>query len=92
MNDDIKGRPKETPSLKGRHFFLTIPHFATALDSVVQALKENEPQWGGFRYAIVRETHKDGDEDPHIHLYIGFPKVCRVRFDRFDYLGKHGDL
>ena len=87
------GRPKETPSLKGRHFFLTIPHFEGSLDDVIKALKMTQQEWEYLRYAAVIEIHtKDADKGSHLHLYVGFPKQCRVKFDRFDYLGKHGKL
>lgn len=87
------GRPVETPSLKGRHFFLTVPHFGGTLDDVIEALKTHQSEWEYLRYAVVRETHtKDVDKATHLHLYVGFPKQYRVKLDRFDYLGKHGKL
>ena len=93
---DVKnqgGRPKETQSLKGRHFFLTVPHFGGSLTGVIDALKTHQPEWEYLRYAAVLETHtKDADKGTHLHLYVGFPKQCRVKLDRFDYLGKHGKL
>ena len=52
-----------------------------------------QPEWQYLRYATVLETHtKDVDKGAHLHLYVGFPKECRVKLDRFDYLGKHGKL
>ena len=88
-----KEKPTETPSLKGRHYFLTVPHFGGTLDSVIEALKEHQPEWEYLRYAVVKETHtRDEDKATHLHLYVGFPKQCRVKLDRFDYLGKHGKL
>ena len=87
------GRPKETESLKGRHFFLTVPHFGGTLDGVIEALKTHQPSWEYLRYAAVKETHtKDAEKATHLHLYVGFPKQCHVKLDRFDYLGKHGKL
>lgn len=87
------GRPVETPSLKGRHFFLTVPHFEGSLDGVIDAFKTHQPEWEYLRYAVVKETHtKDEDKGTHLHLYVGFPKQVRVKLDRFDYLGKHGKL
>ena len=87
------GRPKETPSLKGRHFFLTVPHFRGSLEGVIEALKTHQPEEAYLRYAAVIETHtKDADKAQHLHLYVGFPKQCYVKLDRFDYLGKHGKL
>lgn len=80
-------------SLKGRHFFLTVPHFEGTLDYVVNALKEHQPNWEYIRYAVVRETHtKDEAKGSHLHLYISFPKQCYIKLNRFDYLGKHGSL
>ena len=93
MSENKLGRPKEIESLKGRHFFLTVPHFGGSLDEVVCALKEYQPKWEYLRYAVVKETHtKDEDKGTHLHLYVGFPKQCYVKLDRFDYLGKHGKL
>ena len=93
MSKNKVGRPKEIESLKGRHFFLTVPHFEGSLDGVIDALKAHQPEWEYLRYAMVRETHtKDEDKGTHLHLYIGFPKQCYVKLDRFDYLGKHGKL
>ena len=86
------GRPRETRSLKGRHFFLTVPHFGGAPNDVVEALKMHQPEWEYLRYAVVIETHKGEDKATHLHLYVGFSKQCHVKLDRFDYLGKHGKL
>lgn len=87
------GRPKETESLRGRHFFLTVPHFEGTITGVLDALKEYQPQWEYVRYAVVKETHtKDEDKATHLHLYLGYPKLIRLKLDRFDYLGKHGKL
>ena len=87
------GRPKETQSLRGRHFFLTVPHFEDSLDDVIDAFKTHQPEWEYLRYAVVKETHtKDVDKGNHLHLYVGFPKTLSVKLDRFDYLGKHGKL
>ena len=87
------GRPKETPSLKGRHFFLTVPHFNNSLTSAVDSLIANQPAWQRIRYAAVLESHtNDVSKSTHLHLYIAFPKQCYVKLDRFDYLGKHGKL
>lgn len=86
------GRPKETKSLKGRHFFLTVPHFSGSLQFVIDALKANQPQWQYIRYAAVKEDHKQLENDTHLHLYLGFSKQCRIKLDHFDYLGKHGRL
>ena len=93
MTVEEKGRPKEVPSLRGRHFFLTVPHFGGTLSGVLEAFKMYQPEWQYLRYATVLETHtKDVDKGAHLHLYVGFPKECRVKLDRFDYLGKHGKL
>ena len=88
------GRPPlSVASLKGRHFFLTVPHFSCTLDQVIDALKVHQSQWQYMRYAVVLQTHtKDEDKDKHLHLYVSYPKQCRLRLDRFDYLGKHGKL
>lgn len=84
---------QEMKSLQGRHFFLTVPHFQGTLEGVIKSLKENESQWEYLRYAAVLETHdKDVNEATHLHLYLGFSKRSRVKLDRFDYLGKHGQL
>ena len=86
-------RPSEMKSLKGRHFFLTVPHFEDSLDSVLDALKTHQLEWEYLKYAMVMETHtKDVDKATHLHLYVRFPKQLRVKLDRFDYLGKHGKL
>ena len=89
-----RGRPPATcDSIRGRHFFLTVPHFTHSLDSVVEALKVFQPQWQWIRWAAVLQTHtRDEDKGQHLHLYVCYPKVTRVRLDRFDYLGKHGKL
>ena len=93
MNEKKTGRPKEMQSIKGRHFFLTVPHFGDSLEGVIEALKTYQPEWHYLRYAAVFETHtKDADKGKHLHLYVAFPKTCRVKLDRFDYLGKHGKL
>ena len=86
-------RPIEASSLKGRHFFLTVPHFEGSLNDVKEALKTHQTEWEFLRYAMVKETHtNDVDKGTHLHLYVGFPRPCRVKLDRFDYLGKHGKL
>ena len=92
---DVKksGRPKEIPSLKGRHFFLTVPHFIGTLQGVLESLKNHQPKWQYLRYALVKETHtKNANSSTHLHLYVRFPNQCWVKLDRFDYLGKHGKL
>ena len=87
------GRPKETPSNRGRHFFLTVPNFSDSIDNVIATLAKYQPEWQYLRYAAVLETHtKDADKGTHLHLYVGFPKTTSVKLDRFDYLGKHGKL
>ena len=87
------GRPFQTPSLKARHFFLTVPHFEGTLDGVFEALKAHQPEWEYLKYAAVLETHtKDEAKGSHLHFYVGFPQQCYVKLDRFDYLGKHGKL
>ena len=93
MSEKIRGRPTETQSLRGRHFFLTVPHFEGGLEGVIENFKTHQPEWQWLRYAAVLETHtKDEDKAKHLHLYVGFPKMTRVKLDRFDYLGKHGKL
>ena len=88
-----RGRPRETPSLRGRHFFLTVPHFEGSTASVVEALRLCQPGWEYLRYAAVLQTHtRDENKGAHLHLYVAFPKVTTVKLDRFDYLGKHGKL
>lgn len=87
------GRPKETPSILGRHFFLTVPHFEGTVDSVVEKLITYQQLWQSVRYAVVKETHTlDEDKGTHLHLYIDFNKRLNIKLDRFDYLGKHGNL
>lgn len=89
----VRGRPRETPSLQGRHFFLTVPHFGGSLDTVYQALRTNQQGWDYVRYAMVLETHTaDPSKDRHLHLYLGYPKRISIKLDRFDYLGGHGKL
>ena len=91
-------RPKKGPSekisdIRGRHFFLTVPHFEGTVDTVIAALKTFEPHWEYIRYAAVLETHtNDAEKSNHLHLYVCYPKLQRVRLDRFDYLGKHGKV
>ena len=83
----------DSPQIRGRHFFLTVPHFGGTVDQVLEALKANQPQWQYLRWAAVMQTHtRDEDKGRHLHLYICFPKLLRVRMNRFDYLGKHGKL
>ena len=83
----------EIGSIKGRHFFLTVPHFEGTIDDVFKALCKNQPEWEYLWYCAVIETHtKDVEKGNHLHLYVGFPKQCRIKFTRFDYLGKHGKL
>jgi SpoVK/Ycf46/Vps4 family AAA+-type ATPase len=87
------GRPKETPSIQGRNFFLTIPHFEGSVKEVIETLKMNQPQWQYLKYAAVKQTHtKDAAKAVHLHLYVSFPKKRLIKLDRFDYLGKHGKL
>ena len=89
----VRGRPRETPSIRGRHFFLTVPHFATPLTEVIQALKQWESDFDNLRYASVLQTHtNDEDKGTHLHLYLGYSKTISLKVDRFDYLGKHGKL
>ena len=93
MAENGPGRPKETASLKGVHFFLTVPHFQGGLSGVIEALELHQPDWQNLRYAAVLETHtQDAEKGKHLHLYVGYPRTCRVKLDRFDYLGKHGKL
>ena len=93
MDKKNRGRPTEIESLKGRHFFLTVPHFEGSLDQVIEALKLYQPEWEYLRYAAVIEKHtKNTDKATHLHLYVGFSKQCYVKLNRFDYLGKHGKL
>ena len=88
-----RGRPTEVPSVKGRHFFLTVPHFQDSLSMVLEHLKRNQDQCKFIKYAAVLETHSDDiKKENHLHLYVGFPKTCRIKLNRFDYLGKHGKL
>ena len=91
---ETRGRPKlDSPQLKGRHFFLTIPHFDCTVDQVLELLKKTQPQWQYMRWAAVMQTHtRDEDKGRHLHLYLGYPKQIRLRMNRFDYLGKHGKL
>ena len=87
------GRPKESPSLQGRNFFLTVPHFEGTLDMVLDALKMHQEQWQYLKYAVVKQTHTtDKDKGTHLHLYLSYPKRLKLKIDRFDYLGKHGKL
>ena len=88
-----KGRPRETPSLKGRHFFLTVPHFEGTLEGVIEALRMIQPGWEYVRYAAVLQTHTRAQTKArHLHLYLGYPKQCYIKLDRFDYIGGHGKL
>ena len=83
----------EIPSIRGRHFLLTVPHFETSLDGVIEALKTHQPEGEYLRYAAVIETHTlDENKSQHLHLYLCYPKLIRLKLDRFDYLGKHGKL
>ena len=89
------GRPRrdDAPQIRGRHFFLTVPHFAGTIDQVLQALRAHQQQWQFLRWAVVKQTHtRDEDKGTHLHLYLGYPKLMRMRLNRFDYLGKHGKL
>ena len=93
ISEEKGSQPTETLSLRGRHFFLTVPHFQNTTQDVKKALKAFQPEFQYIKYAIVLETHtKDEEKGTHLHLYVGFPSVRRVRFTRFDYLGKHGKL
>ena len=83
----------DSPQIRGRHFFLTVPHFEGTVDSVIDALKTHQQQWQYMRWAAVMQTHtRDEDKGTHLHLYLAFPKMLRLRMNRFDYLGKHGKL
>ena len=88
--------PNPVRSLKGRHFFLTVPHFHGTPQWVLGALEAHQPLWQYCRYAVVLQLHRGqgapGQAGTHLHLYLGFPKQLYVRLDRFDYLGKHGKL
>ena len=87
------GRPRGISSLKGRHFFLTVPHFEGTLEGVLEALAQHQQGWQYVRYAMVLQTHtRDQSKGVHLHLYLGYPKVCYLKLDRFDYLGAHGKL
>ena len=91
MSDQLN--QSELPPLRGRHFFLTVPHFEATVDSVLEALRAHQPQWPYLRWAAVLQTHtSDESKGVHLHLYLAFPKQIRLRLDRFDYLGKHGKL
>lgn len=87
------GRPKESPSIQGRNFFLTVPHFEGTIDMVLDSLERNQDSWQYLKYAVVIQTHtKDEDKGKHLHLYLSYPKRIKLKVDRFDYLGKHGRL
>jgi len=94
MSEKSKGgRPVETPSIRGRNFFLTVPHFEGSVEEVIEALKVHQPEWQYLKYAAVKQTHtKDATQDVHLHVYVSYPKLTRIKLDRFDYLGKHGKL
>jgi len=90
---NLGGRPVETPSLKGRNFFLTIPHFEGSVGEVIETLKVHQPEWQYLKYAAVKQTHtKDATKAVHLHLYLSYPRQLYIKMDRFDYLGKHGKL
>ena len=85
-----KGRPRQVPSIRGRHFFLTVPHFKGTLEQVLAGLAQHQSQWHYLRYAAVLQSHAQGD--PHLHLYIAYPKLTYLKLNQFDYLGSHGKL
>ena len=80
-------------SIRARHFFLTVPHFEGTIAGVIEALKTIQPDWQYLKYAAVLESHTENTEKGnHLHFYICFPQKRRLRFNRFDYFGKHGKL
>lgn len=87
------GRPRQGPSLRGRHFFLTVPHFEGSLEGVLGALAAHQEDWQYLRYAAVLQTHtRDPSGGVHLHLYLGYPQPLVRKLDHFDYLGAHGQL
>ena len=87
------GRPPESPSIRGRHFLLTVPHFSTPLTEVIQTLRRQQSDFDYLRYAAVLQTHtREEAKGTHLHLYLGYPKPISLKVDHFDYLGGHGKL
>ena len=84
------GLDNERP--RGRRYFLTISRVVDEQlmnkEKMRDLLVEKEDSLS--HYMIGRELHADGT--PHYHFYLKYSRTRELKFDHFDYLGKHGKL
>ena len=77
---------------KGKHFFLTIPHF-DQLEESYKMLESKSKELFIEKFAVVLETHtNDPNKAEHLHVFVSFTKRREIRSEFFDFLGKHGKL
>ena len=79
-------------TLRGKYFFLTIPHF-DQLEETYQLLELKSKELLIDKIAVVLETHTaDVNKGKHIHVFVSFTKRRCISLKFFDFLGKHGKL
>ena len=87
-----KNDAKETHTVKGKHVFLTIPHFE-ALEESYKMLESKAKELFIEKFAVVLETHtNDPNKGKHLHVFVNFTKRRDISLKFFDFLGKHGKL
>ena len=78
--------------IKGKKFFLTIPHF-DKLEESYQMLEAKAKELLIEQIAVVLETHTaDVNKGKHLHVFVKFTKRREISLKFFDFLGKHGKL
>jgi hypothetical protein len=77
---------------RGRRYFLTVSRVVDEelinKEKMRDLLVKMEESLS--HYMIGRELHVDGT--PHYHFYLKYSRTRELKFDHFDYLGKHGKL
>lgn len=76
-------------SIRGRNFFLTIPHF-DCLEETYQKLESQAKEFKIEHFAVVKEPHQN--DDFHLHVFVSFTNPREIGANYFDWLGKHGHL
>ena len=87
-----KDEVKLKKTLRGKHVFLTIPHF-DQLEQAYQLLESKSKELLFDKFAVVLETHTaDVNKGKHLHVFVSFTKKREISLKFFDFLGKHGKL
>lgn len=78
--------------VRGRYFFLTIPHF-DKLKETYNMIELSSKELLIEKFAVVLETHtNDLNKSKHIHVFVQLTKRRQIGLTFFDYLGKRGNL